>query len=52
MAKEEKTGIWRYYTNDEGKARWKCSECGKICKRLPVEKLFCSHCGCAMRLES
>ena len=45
ILKEAKFGRWLYYTNDEGKARWKCSECGKICKRDPSEKLYCSTCG-------
>ena len=36
---------WHYYINDENKARWKCSECGKICRRDPADKLYCSHCG-------
>jgi len=36
---------WHYYTNDEGKARWKCSLCGKICRRDPANKLYCSTCG-------
>jgi hypothetical protein len=30
MQKEAKYGKWIYYVNDEGKARWKCSLCGKI----------------------
>ena len=38
-------GKWLYYVNDEGKARWKCSECGKICHKDPAEKNYCSRCG-------
>ena len=45
ITKEAKFGKWLYYRNDEGKARWKCSECGKICHRDPHEKLYCSRCG-------
>lgn len=45
MMKEATFGKWVYYTNDENKARWKCSECGKICRRDPADKLYCSHCG-------
>lgn len=45
---KRRTGVWVYYTNDEGKPRWKCSECGKICRRDPIEKRFCSHCGSEM----
>ena len=42
MAKE---GKWVYYTNDENKPRWKCSNCGKICRRDPYDKNYCSKCG-------
>ena len=45
VEKEAKFGVWKYYTNDEGKVRWKCSICGKICRRDPADKLYCSHCG-------
>ena len=45
VEKEAKFGTWIYYTNDENKARWKCSVCGKICHRDPTDKLYCSHCG-------
>ena len=45
-------GTWQYYTNDEGKARWKCSECGKVCRRDPREKRYCSACGCEMGMEA
>ena len=44
--------VWQYYTNDEGKARWKCSECGKVCRRDPRDKKFCSACGAEMRMEA
>lgn len=43
---------WHYYTNDEGRARWKCTNCGKLCRRLPTVKLYCSNCGAHMILES
>ena len=36
---------WRYYVNDEGKARWRCSKCGKLCRRDPHDKKRCSSCG-------
>lgn len=36
---------WHYYTNDEGKARWKCTNCGKRCRRDPNDKKRCSNCG-------
>lgn len=52
MMKEATFGVWRYYTNDENKARWKCSECGKVCKHNPYYKRYCSNCGSKMRLEA
>ena len=55
MANSEKHGdyaVWVYYRNEDGKARWKCSECGKVCKRNPHDKRFCSNCGKPMRMES
>ena len=52
MTKEAKFGVWVYYYNDEGKARWKCSECGKVCKRNPYYKQYCSRCGAKMRMEA
>lgn len=52
VMKEARFGTWKYYRNDEGKARWKCSECGKICKRLPSEKFYCSNCGSKMKMEA
>ena len=52
IEKEASFGKWLYYINDEGKARWKCSCCGKIVRRLSMDKLYCSHCGAKMRLEA
>jgi DNA-directed RNA polymerase subunit RPC12/RpoP len=52
IMKEARFGKWVYYRNDEGKPRWKCSECGKIVHRLPIEKLYCSKCGAKMSLEA
>ena len=45
IQKPAKFGKWVYYINDEGKARWKCSECGKVCHRDPYGKNYCSRCG-------
>jgi ABC-type ATPase with predicted acetyltransferase domain len=45
-------GVWQYYTNDEGKARWRCSVCGKIAHKNPMEKQFCSSCSAKMRMEA
>lgn len=47
----EKVATWLYYTNDENKPRWKCSECGKIIRHGVNEKLYCSRCGAKMRME-
>ena len=52
MMKEAKFAKWVYYTNDEGKPRWKCSECGKLCKRRPTGKRYCSWCGAKMEMEA
>ena len=51
MEKEVKFGVWKYYLNEEGAARWKCSICGKICRKNPVEKNYCSNCGAKMSME-
>ena len=44
-------GVWIYYLNDEGKARWRCSNCGHYVKHLPTNKLYCSVCGARLFLE-
>ena len=43
---------WHYYTNDEGKARWKCTNCGKIIRRGAHEKKRCSVCGAHISEEA
>lgn len=43
---------WHYYMNEEGKARWRCTNCGRVCKRNPYDKQRCSTCGAHTRLES
>ena len=43
---------WHYYTNDEGRARWKCTNCGKIIRRGAHEKKRCSVCGAHMSEEA
>ena len=45
VTKEAKFGVWKYYVNEEGEARWKCSCCGKVIKKAPFFKLYCSNCG-------
>ena len=52
MQKEAKFGKWLYYTNDEGKARWKRSVCGKVIRHGVDEKLYCSRCGSKMSREA
>ena len=54
IQKEATFGTWHYYINEEGKARWKCSICGKIVRRHPYthDKLYCSHCGAKMKMEA
>ena len=49
---DEKPGRWIYYVNEEGRARWKCSECGKVCRRNPHDKPFCSTCGKRLIMEA
>ena len=44
--------FWHYYTNDEGRARWKCTHCGKLCHKRPHDKRRCSSCGAHMRMEA
>ena len=44
--------VWHYYTNDEGKARWRCTNCGKLCHKNPHDKQRCSVCGARMRMEA
>ena len=43
---------WHYYTNDEGKPRWKCTNCGKMTRRDPNDKKRCSCCGAHMSKEA
>lgn len=42
---------WHYYTNDEGKARWRCSNCGHIVKHDPNDFKRCA-CGAHMAKEA
>ena len=44
--------VWEFYRNDENKARWRCSACGKICKVTPYEKRRCSICGAHIKLQA
>ena len=52
VEKEATFGVWRYIMTDARKPVWKCSECGKICRRNPHEKNYCSNCGAKMRMEA
>lgn len=51
LKREGEGAVWKYYLNDEGKARWRCSYCGKVCHRNPYDKRHCSICGKTMRME-
>ena len=44
--------FWHYYTNDEGRARWRCTNCGKLCRQDPHDKIRCSNCGAHMKKEA
>lgn len=44
--------VWQYYTNDEGRARWRCTNCGKIIRQGAHEKKRCSSCGARMKTEA
>lgn len=43
-------GVWRYYVNEEGKARWRCSVCGHVVKHDPNDFKRCA-CGAHMAKE-
>ena len=49
---ERETAQWVYYVNEENRARWKCSKCGKICRKDPTLKYYCSNCGAKMVKDS
>lgn len=42
---------WHYYTNDEGKARWRCTNCGHVVKHDPNDFKRCA-CGAHMSKEA
>ena len=42
---------WHYYTNDEGKARWRCTNCGHMVKHDPNDYKRCA-CGAHMSKEA
>lgn len=52
VEKEAKFGVWKYYTNEENKPRWKCSCCGKVIRHGAHEKLYCPNCGAKMKTEA
>lgn len=43
-------GVWKYYVNEMGKARWRCSVCGHVVKHDPNDFKRCA-CGAHMRKE-
>ena len=44
-------GVWRYYVNEMGKARWRCSVCGHVVKHDPNDFKRCT-CGAHMSKEA
>lgn len=48
---ERPSGVWKYH-NDEHGIWWNCSKCGKILRRPPNDKRFCSRCGAEMTREA
>ena len=48
----EEITTWEYYTNDEGWPRWRCRNCGKIVRRNPHDKKYCSACGKRIKMSS
>lgn len=44
-------GVWRYYVNEMGKARWRCSVCGRVVKHDPNDFKRCA-CGAHMSKEA
>lgn len=44
--------VWEYCPDDENRARWRCKNCGKIVRRDPAGKLYCSICGMRARKEA
>ena len=45
-------GLWVYCPDDEHRARWKCSRCGKFVHKDPAVKLCCSMCSQRNRKEA
>lgn len=43
--------MWKYH-NDEHGVWWGCGNCGKILRRPPNDKLYCSRCGAEMTREA
>jgi len=44
--------VWVYSTDEEGKPKWNCKNCGKAVHKDPAEKLYCSRCGLRARKEA
>ena len=42
--------VWEYHHDEHG-IWWKCTSCGKICRKNPREKRYCSRCGAEMKME-
>lgn len=48
---ERPKAVWQYH-NDEHGVWWGCGNCGKILRRPPHDKRFCSRCGAEMEREA
>ena len=44
--------VWVYSTDEEGKPKWTCKNCGKVVHKDPADKLYCSRCGMRARKEA
>lgn len=49
-ARPTEMAVWEYHHDEHG-VWWRCSACGKLCRKNPREKNYCSHCGSAMKME-
>lgn len=53
LKEKEKAGVWEYIEDGAtGRNAWRCDRCGKIARRNPHDKSYCSHCGARMRMEA
>lgn len=43
--------VWVYHHDEHG-TWWGCAHCGKVCRKNPHDKRYCSRCGSEMRMEA